>query len=217
MINFKGDLMGFITADWSARVRVSRNGQRRHSTPSGSYTGHIGHLTNSPYILKLLVSSTCGYVCRFLDPFFFSEMFATEHFTVGVLLQNALVLSLTWHAVYKGSYDSLNKLNNTTSYCFTLFICGGPCHLSRFKQCPWDLLSSENSLFIQLWKKEKDLGLFLYLSNILNDKIIINLKKPKKTKTVIYNIKLKTFILNCCPDLKDTKVQCTMRNVVKPL
>ena len=21
------------------------------------------------------------------------------------------------------------------SYCFTLFICGGPCHLSRFKQC----------------------------------------------------------------------------------
>ena len=36
----------------------------------------------------------------------------------------------------------LNKLilnDNTLSYCFTLFICGGPCHPSSFKQCSGDL------------------------------------------------------------------------------
>ena len=30
-------------------------------------------------------------------------------------------------------------MDNTVSYCFTLFICGGPCHLSSFKQCSGDL------------------------------------------------------------------------------
>ena len=31
---------------------------------------------------------------------------------------------------------------------FALFVCGGPCHLSIFKQCSRTLFSSENSLFI---------------------------------------------------------------------
>ena len=32
------------------------------------------------------------------------------------------------------------EYTNTASYCFTLFICGGPCHLSSFKQCSGDLI-----------------------------------------------------------------------------
>ena len=42
-------------------------------------------------------------------------------------------------------FSRLNKLNkqtelkdNTISYCFSLYICGGPCHLSSFKQCSGD-------------------------------------------------------------------------------
>ena len=38
----------------------------------------------------------------------------------------------------------------TVSFCCTLFICGGPCHLSSFKPCSGTLFSSESSLFIQL-------------------------------------------------------------------
>ena len=52
-------------------------------------------------------------------------------------------------------HDWINKLilkDNTVSYCFTLFICGRPCHLSSFRQYSWTLFSSENSLFIQLCK-----------------------------------------------------------------
>ena len=48
-----------------------------------------------------------------------------------------------------------NKLilkNNTVSYCFTLLTFGGPCHLSSFSVL-WTLFPSENSLFIQLWKR----------------------------------------------------------------
>ena len=35
---------------------------------------------------------------------------------------------------------NLKRHTNTISYCFTLFICGGPCHLSSFKHCCVDLL-----------------------------------------------------------------------------
>ncbi len=90
MINFKGDLMGFITADWSAYVRVSRNGQRRHSTPSGSYIGHIGHLTTAPIYSKLVMYSTSGwYVCRFLAACS-SEIFGIEHKHFAVKFKNYL-------------------------------------------------------------------------------------------------------------------------------
>ena len=46
-------------------------------------------------------------------------------------------------------HDWINKLtikDSTVSYCFTLLICGGPCHLSSFKVLT-NLFSSENSLF----------------------------------------------------------------------
>ena len=51
----------------------------------------------------------------------------------------------------------INKLtlkDNTVSCCFALFTCGGPCHLSSFKQSSGILLSSEDSLFIQFRKKQ---------------------------------------------------------------
>ena len=38
------------------------------------------------------------------------------------------------------STDKLTLKNNTISYCFTLFIFGGPCHISRYKQCSGDLI-----------------------------------------------------------------------------
>ena len=46
-----------------------------------------------------------------------------------------------------GFHDCINWMNkltlkdNTVSYCFALFICGGPCHLSSFKQCSGNLIS----------------------------------------------------------------------------
>ena len=71
----------------------------------------------------------------------------------------------------------LNKLNNQidlkdnkTSNCLTLFICGGPCHLSSFKQCSGTLFSSENSLFIQLWGKQTFLSLYHYFIKFVNIK-----------------------------------------------
>ena len=36
--------------------------------------------------------------------------------------------------------NKLTSKDNTISYCFTLFTCGGPCRLSSFKQCSGDLI-----------------------------------------------------------------------------
>ena len=36
--------------------------------------------------------------------------------------------------------NKLTLKDNTVSYCFPLFIWGGPCHLSSFKQCSRDLI-----------------------------------------------------------------------------
>ena len=51
----------------------------------------------------------------------------------------------------RGDESSLTEDN---TYCPTLFICVGPCHLCSFKQCSGTLFSPENSLFIQLWKNK---------------------------------------------------------------
>ena len=71
-------------------------------------------------------------------------------------------------------YKVLNKLNKQAdlkgSYCFNLFIFGGPRHLSSLKQC-----SSETSLFgfgFQSTKKKMFLCLYYCLSNIVNIKIL---------------------------------------------
>lgn len=66
MINFKGDLMDFITADWSACVRVSQNGRSRHCTPSGSYIGHIGYLPRLLHKKMTYSKSSALYVCILL-------------------------------------------------------------------------------------------------------------------------------------------------------
>ena len=57
-------------------------------------------------------------------------------------------------------------------YPLTVFICGGPCHLSSFKQCSGDLNSSENSLFIQCWNEYVRLSFNHYLINTVNIKIL---------------------------------------------
>ena len=36
--------------------------------------------------------------------------------------------------------DFVHFEDNTISYCFTLLLCGGPCHLSRSKQCSGNLI-----------------------------------------------------------------------------
>ena len=46
-------------------------------------------------------------------------------------------------------FSGLNKLDKQTG--ITLFICGGPRHLSSFKQCSEKLIF--NILFIHLWKQ----------------------------------------------------------------
>ena len=50
------------------------------------------------------------------------------------------------------------------------FICGKPCQLPSFKQWSGTSLSSENSLFIHLWKKYIFLSLYYYFINIVNIK-----------------------------------------------
>ena len=42
---------------------------------------------------------------------------------------------------------------NTISYCYTLFIGGGPCHLSSFRQCSLDLIFLWEKLVIFAMKK----------------------------------------------------------------
>ena len=67
-------------------------------------------------------------------------------------------------------HDWINKVtlnDNTLSFCFTLFICGGPCHLVS-NSVLGTLFSSDNSLFIQLSKIEIFLSLYHYLINIVN-------------------------------------------------
>ena len=50
------------------------------------------------------------------------------------------------------SYDWINLGDTTQFHCFTLFICGGPCHLSIFKigLC----FPLRTALFNQLWNKK---------------------------------------------------------------
>ena len=59
-----------------------------------------------------------------------------------------------WGSNFNQKFDCLTDQpgDNTISYCFTLFIRGGPCHLSSPNSVLETLFSSENSLFIQLWK-----------------------------------------------------------------
>ena len=66
--------------------------------------------------------------------------------------------SLNYFCVYTNQVNKLSlfswlnkQTHKTISYCFTLFMFGGPCHLSIFKQT---LFSCENSLFIRLWKRK---------------------------------------------------------------
>ena len=56
-------------------------------------------------------------------------------------------------------------------YCFTLFICGGPCHLSSYKQCSGTLSSAEISLYYSLVEK----SLFYYI--IINTNILVFFSK----------------------------------------
>ena len=52
----------------------------------------------------------------------------------------------------------------TTSYCFTLFIRGGPCHLSGLKQGSGDLIFLLDQLVYSLMER----SLYYHLINIVN-------------------------------------------------
>ena len=60
----------------------------------------------------------------------------------------------------KKKKHKLTIKDNTTSYCSTLFTCGGPCHLSSFKQC--------SIPYVFLWEQL----LYCYLINIVIIKIL---------------------------------------------
>ena len=65
----------------------------------------------------------------------------------------------------------INKLNlkdNRVSYCFNLFICGGPCHLSSFQQCSLDLIFLWEQLVYSVMEK----SLYDFLINIVKIKIL---------------------------------------------
>ena len=73
---------------------------------------------------------------------------------------------------------SNNKLSKQTlcfhdliTSCFTLFIYGGPCHLSSFNVLG-TIFFSVNSLFNHLWKNYICLTLYYHLINIVNINIL---------------------------------------------
>ena len=52
-------------------------------------------------------------------------------------------LNNTTLVAFLSEQTEINKLtlkDNTVSYCFTSFKCGGPCHLSSFTQCSGNLI-----------------------------------------------------------------------------
>ena len=51
----------------------------------------------------------------------------------------------------------LVMLQHNLCFC-TLFICGGPCHLSTINSVLGPYFSSENSLFIHIWKECKSVS-----------------------------------------------------------
>ena len=69
----------------------------------------------------------------------------------------------------------INKLSSkakTITFCFTLFICGGPCHLSCIKQCTGDLIFLSEQLVYSIMGKKMSLSLYYYLINIVNITIL---------------------------------------------
>ena len=90
------------------------------------------------------------------------------------------------HFVY--CHDRINLINiltlknNTTSYCFTLFICGRSCHLWSFKQCSGLYFILRAPCLFQLWRKWLLLCLcyYYYIINTVNI-IILSLNYFSKT------------------------------------
>ena len=65
---------------------------------------------------------------------------ALFHFGEDVLTRRER--SILTDFIFYAKTNEINKLtlkDNTVSYCFTLFTCGGPCHLSSFKTVFWTL------------------------------------------------------------------------------
>ena len=72
------------------------------------------------------------------------------------------------HKPYKQPLNKLTLKDNKISYCFMLFIFGGPCHLSSVLGT---IFSSENRFFSQLWNSIIFLS-YYYPINIVNIKIL---------------------------------------------
>ena len=73
-------------------------------------------------------------------------------------------------------HDRINKLtlkDNTVSYCFSLFICGGPCHLSGFKRCSGDLIFTlRTACLISYGKMLMSVLVWLIHFNIVHSQIM---------------------------------------------
>ena len=59
------------------------------------------------------------------------------------------------------------ELTNTISFCLTLLKCGGPCHLSSFKQCSGDLIFLQEQ-FVHSVMGKINISEFVLLILILN-------------------------------------------------
>ena len=70
--------------------------------------------------------------------YFFSVIFSFRENNLSEEKDVHWLIILCLCKLNKHWMNRINKVtlkDNTVSYCFTLFICGGPCHPSSFKQC----------------------------------------------------------------------------------
>ena len=93
-----------------------------------------------------------GALCSFLE-----EMFIRRE-KKNVMLNPFVFMT------DKNTQSSVCFKDNAVSYCFNLLVCGGPCHLSSFKQCSGDLIL----LWEQLVYLSRGVSLCYYLINIVN-------------------------------------------------
>ena len=66
----------------------------------------------------------------------------------------------------------LTLMDKTITYCFALFIFGGPCHLSSFTQCFGDLIFVREQLVYSVMEEYIIHILYDYLIDIVNMKIL---------------------------------------------
>ena len=109
--------------------------------------------------------------------FFFTSKLKPNEQTLFVFheLINSIIINLTIKDI-------------SVSNSFTLFKCGGPCHLSSFKQCCGDLIFLREQLVYSVMGKNIFLRLYHYFINNVN---------IKKKKTLHFSPNLHSAPLDC--------------------